>query len=75
MQLYSLASDTAMQSGLCISIVFLNDFCYSLWNAVTDPGHSLCFPPLKPPRSWKQFASWLYVPVTNVACLPTELDI
>ena len=42
---------------------------------LTDPGHSLCFPPLKPPRSWKQFASWLYVPVTNVACLPTELDI
>ena len=56
-------------------IVFWNDFCYSLWNAVTDPGHSLCVPPLKPPRSWKQFTSWLHVPVTNLACLPTELDI
>lgn len=64
-----------MKSGLCFPIAFWNGFCYSLWNAITDPGYSLCFPSLKPPRSWKQFTSWPHVPITNLAGLPSEFDI
>lgn len=70
-----LASDLAVQSGLCIPIAFWSDFCYCLWNAVTDPACSFCSSPLMPPRSWKQLTSWPHVPIMNLACVPPEFDI